>query len=63
MTESTYLEHIWVNIAQRTVKILDNEGVDEVITWKFDEEGAEGFHETIVDFNKNIPEDLITYLA
>ena len=61
-TESTYLEHIWVNIAQRTVKILDNEGVDEVITWKFDEEGAE-VHETIVEFNKNIPEDLITYLA
>tara|TARA_Y100000287_G_scaffold167062_1_gene150108 strand:- start:33 stop:224 length:192 start_codon:yes stop_codon:yes gene_type:complete len=63
MTESTYLEHIWVNISTRTVKILDNEGVDEVINWKFDAEGAEGFQETIVEFNKNIPEDLITYLA
>ena len=28
-----------------------------------DEEGAEGFTETIAEFNKNVPEDLITYLA
>ena len=42
---------------------MDNEGVDEVIKWKFDEEGAEGFSETIAEFNKNVPEDLITYLA
>tara|TARA_A200000159_G_scaffold145999_1_gene152007 strand:- start:5334 stop:5531 length:198 start_codon:yes stop_codon:yes gene_type:complete len=59
----TYLEHIWVTISQRTIKIMDNEGVDEVIKWKFDEEGAEGFSETIAEFNKNVPEDLITYLA
>tara|TARA_Y100001938_G_scaffold141133_1_gene210422 strand:+ start:256 stop:444 length:189 start_codon:yes stop_codon:yes gene_type:complete len=58
-----YLEHIWVNIPQRQVKILDEEGYDEVITWKFDAEGSEGFSETLVEFNKNIPEDFITYLA
>ena len=46
-----------------TCTILVDDKDDEVITWKFDEEGAEGFHETIVEFNKNIPEDLITYLA
>ena len=58
-----YLEHIWVNIPQRQVKILDEEAYDEVITWKFDAEGSEGFSETLVEFNKNIPEDFITYLA
>lgn len=58
-----YLEHIWVNIPQRQVKILDEEGYDEVITWKFDAEGSEGFSETLVEFNKNIPEDFITYLT
>ena len=54
MSTETYLEHIWVNIPQRTVKILDNEGYDEVINWKFDAEGAEGFYETIVEFNENV---------
>ncbi len=43
--------------------MIDSEGVDEVIKWKFDEEGAEGFYETIAEFNKTLPEDLITYLA
>ena len=63
MSTETYLEHIWVNIPQRTVKIMDNEGVDEVINWKFDAEGAEGFYETITQFNENVPEEFITYLA
>jgi hypothetical protein len=62
-TDETYLEHIWVNISQRTIRMMDNEGVDELIKWKFDEEGAEGFQETIVSFNENLPTDLITYLA
>ena len=62
-TDETYLEHIWVNISQRTIRMMDNEGVGELIKWKFDEEGAEGFTETIAEFNKNVPEDLITYLA
>jgi hypothetical protein len=63
MSTETYLEHIWVNIPQRTVKILDNEGYDEVINWKFDEEGSEGFSETIATFQENVPNELITYLA
>ena len=63
METDTYLEHIRVTISQRSIKMMDSEGVDEVIKWKFDEEGAEGFSETIAEFNKNLPEDLITYLA
>lgn len=58
----TYLEHIWVDISRRSVKIMDSEGVDEVVQWKFDEEGAEGFSETLTTFNENVPAELITYV-
>ena len=57
----TYLEHVFVNISKREVKIMDNEGYDEVISWKFDGEGAEGFEETLAHFRETIPEDMITY--
>ena len=42
---------------------MDNEGYDEVISWKFDGEGAEGFEETLAHFRETIPEDMITYTA
>ena len=29
---TTYLEHIWVNIPKRSVKILDTEGYEETVT-------------------------------
>ena len=58
----TYLEHIWVDISRRTVKIMDSEGVDGVVQWKFDEEGSEGFSETLTTFNENVPSELITYV-
>ena len=57
----TYLEHIWVNIPKRRVKILDTEGYEEKVTWKFDTEGMEGFMETLSTF-QDLPKDLITYL-
>ncbi len=60
--DDTYLEHVWVDIPKRQVKIMDDEGYDEVITWKFDDEGAEGFTETVAHFREFIPDDMITYL-
>jgi hypothetical protein len=57
----TYLEHVWVNIPKRSVKILDTEGYEEKVTWKFDTEGMEGFMETLSTF-QDLPKDLITYL-
>ena len=36
----TYLEHIWVNVPKRQVKIMDNEGYDEIVTWEFSEDGC-----------------------
>ena len=63
MSNETYLEHIWVNIAQRNIKILDDEGYDEVVQYNFDQDGADGFTETIASFKEQVPEELITYLS
>ena len=63
MENETYLEHIFVNFTQRKITIVDDEGYDEVIQYRFDDEGAEGFHETITSFKKNVPDELITYSA
>ena len=63
MSNESYLEHIWVNIAQRNIKILDDEGYDEVVQYNFDQDGADGFTETIASFKEQVPEELITYLA
>ena len=62
MSDDTYLEHVWVNIPKREVKIMDDEGRDETVQWKFDDEGAEGFTETVSHFRDFIPEEMITYL-
>ena len=60
--ENQYLEHIWVDIPKRTVKIMADDGVDEVIQWNFNEEWCEGFTETLATFKEYIPEEMITYL-
>ena len=58
----TYLEHIWVDLKKREVKIMDNEGYDEIVTWEFSEDGVDGFTETLKPFKRLVPEDMITYL-
>jgi hypothetical protein len=63
MANETYLEHIWVNFPKRQITIMDDEGYDEVISYRWDSEGAEGFHETIASFKQNVPNELITYVS
>ena len=58
----TYLEHIWINVSKRQVKIMDNEGYDEIVTWEFSEDGVDGFTETLRHFKETVPDDMITYL-
>ena len=58
----TYLEHIWVNVAKREVKIMDNEGYDEIVTWECSPDGGDGFTETLKHFREMVPEEQITYL-
>ena len=47
---------------KREVKIMDNEGYDEIINWEFTEDGVDGFTETIQHFKRLVPDDMITYL-
>ena len=57
----TYLQHVFVNLSKRQVIMLDDEGYDETVCWKFDEEGAEGFSETLESFRALNQPDLFTY--
>ena len=62
MQTETFLEHIWVYVNQRRVVIMDNEGYEETVKFRWDEEGAEGFQETIENFKQHVDPDLICYV-
>ena len=55
------VEQIFINFSKRSVKILDNEGYDKTVNWKWDIEGAAGFAETVSDIQDAVDPDLITY--
>tara|TARA_R100001510_G_C7589078_1_gene159403 strand:- start:565 stop:774 length:210 start_codon:yes stop_codon:yes gene_type:complete len=59
--QESFLQHVFVNVSKRLVKIIDTEGYEETIQWKFDEEGAAGFAETLESFRKIDDPDLFTY--
>ena len=59
--QDTAVEHVFINISKRSVKILDNEGYDKEVEWKWDLEGAEGFAETADAIQNVIDPDKITY--
>lgn len=46
MSDSS-VEQVLVNLTNRSVTILSNEGEVREVHWKQDEEGADGFHETL----------------
>lgn len=60
--QESFLQHVFVNVSKRLVKIIDTEGYEETIQWKFDEEGATGFAETLDGFRQINDPDLFTYL-
>jgi len=41
--------------------LVDDEGYEKDVHWKFDDEGSEGFAETISEVQEIIDNDLITY--
>ena len=53
----TFVEHVWIDVSKRTLNVLDNEGYEENIQWKFDQEGAEGFSDTLISLRDVLPED------
>jgi len=55
------LAHIFVNFSKRKMTLVDDEGYEKDVQWKFDDEGAEGFSETISEIQEIIDSDMITY--
>ncbi|AIX17237.1 hypothetical protein Syn7803C76_14 [Synechococcus phage ACG-2014b] len=55
------LSHIFVNFSKRKVILVDEEGYEKDVQWKFDDEGSEGFSETISQIQEIVDNDMITY--
>jgi predicted CopG family antitoxin len=47
-------------MSQRKITILDEAGYEEVVKYKWDEDGSEGFSETLANFQATVPRDLLT---
>ena len=45
--ETLVVEHVFINLSKRKVTLVDNEGYEQDIDYKFDPEGSAGFTETI----------------
>tara|TARA_S200000501_G_C20854154_1_gene757027 strand:+ start:1611 stop:1823 length:213 start_codon:yes stop_codon:yes gene_type:complete len=58
-----YLAQIFINFSKRSIKLVDDEGYEQNVTFKFDEEGAEGFADTISSINADphLDSDMVTY--
>lgn len=57
----TQLAHVFVNFSKRSIQIVDDEGYEKEVEWKFDEEGAVGFVETVSELPEILDNDMITY--
>ena len=55
------LAHIFVNFSKRKITLVDDEGYENEVQWRFDKEGTEGFAETISEVQEIVDNDLITY--
>lgn len=60
MSETT-LQHVFINFSKRKVTIVDDEGYERDVQWKWDQEGSEGFAETVEQIQHIVDSDLITY--
>tara|TARA_B100000131_G_scaffold322890_1_gene378594 strand:- start:1310 stop:1507 length:198 start_codon:yes stop_codon:yes gene_type:complete len=57
----TFLEEVYINLSKREVTIISDEGEVKKVSWKWDDEGSEGFAETVDMITKVVPDDQITY--
>ena len=55
-----YLEHVFINISKRQIKLLSEDGYEDKVTFKWDEDGAEGVFDTVNTIKENLPEELLT---
>lgn len=57
----TYVDHVFLHFTQRRIVIVDNEGYDEEVKFQWNEEGAEGFYETVNNIADSLPSENLTY--
>lgn len=56
-----YIDQVFINLSRRSVKIVDSDGYDDTIEYKWDKEGANGFLETVTNIQNSIPSEMVTY--
>ena len=57
----TSVAQIFVNFSKRKITVMDDEGYEKEVQWKWDKEGSEGFAETVDNIQSAVDSDLITY--
>ena len=57
----TQVAQVFINFSKRKITVLDNEGYEKDVNWKWNQEGSEGFAETAYAIQESIDSDLITY--
>lgn len=57
----TKLAQVFVNFSKRSMRIMDNEGYEKTVEWKWDQEGADGFTETVSELHEILDNEMITY--
>ena len=50
-----------MHFPQRRIVVVDNEGYDEEVKFRWDEEGAEGFADTVNCIAESLPSEKLTY--
>tara|TARA_B100001996_G_C18607459_1_gene572366 strand:+ start:107 stop:307 length:201 start_codon:yes stop_codon:yes gene_type:complete len=55
------LEEVWVNFSSRKITIVSDVGETKEVQWKWDDEGREGFIDTINVIQKIVEPDRLTF--
>ena len=55
------LESVWINVSSRTITLVSDLGETRKVEWKWDQEGSEGFSETVDMISSMLDPEMITY--
>tara|TARA_B100000427_G_scaffold57718_2_gene45292 strand:+ start:16304 stop:16546 length:243 start_codon:yes stop_codon:yes gene_type:complete len=58
------LEEVIVNFSKRQITLISDEGDNKIIKWKWDDEGSQGFAETVDLIKQVLPYGVeVTYIV
>tara|TARA_B100000927_G_scaffold191359_1_gene154354 strand:+ start:6472 stop:6666 length:195 start_codon:yes stop_codon:yes gene_type:complete len=60
--ENLFVDYVWIDLPKRTVSIQVSDGNIEKIRYKFDDEGANGFQESVNNIQQVIDDESICYV-